>query len=226
MRRSASCYDLTGRLTSIGTADGLTRNTYTYNDQGALLTAAGPVGYADTGIRRDFQASNSSPVQRDGCAKGKSAVHYLPLDDFGRTQGMFACLNGGDFNYTTDDEDWALDSDPTQIVGTRTELPVNKEHKPEGYYGGGTVHRGHLLARQLGGDGVDLRNLVPLYADVNTLLMRGYEDALANRLRTGETIYYQVIPHYPGTGGMPDYLTLTWADNKKGAGSVRLDNEP
>ncbi|MGW0924937.1 LamG-like jellyroll fold domain-containing protein [Streptomyces sp. NPDC002755] len=37
-------YDLTGRLTSIATADGLTRNTYTYNDQGALLTAAGPGG--------------------------------------------------------------------------------------------------------------------------------------------------------------------------------------
>ncbi|MEU3620371.1 LamG-like jellyroll fold domain-containing protein [Streptomyces sp. NPDC006872] len=37
-------YDLTGRLTAIGTADGLTRNTYTYNDQGALLTAEGPGG--------------------------------------------------------------------------------------------------------------------------------------------------------------------------------------
>ncbi|WP_314225596.1 hypothetical protein [Streptomyces zaehneri] len=37
-------YDMAGRLTSIGTADGLTRNTYTYSDQGALLTAAGPGG--------------------------------------------------------------------------------------------------------------------------------------------------------------------------------------
>ncbi|MEU9272455.1 LamG-like jellyroll fold domain-containing protein [Streptomyces sp. NPDC048251] len=37
-------YDLAGRLTAIGTADGLTRNTYTYNDQGALLTAEGPGG--------------------------------------------------------------------------------------------------------------------------------------------------------------------------------------
>ncbi|MFH9554498.1 LamG-like jellyroll fold domain-containing protein [Streptomyces sp. NPDC017435] len=37
-------YDLTGHLTAIDTADGLTRNTYTYNDQGALLTAAGPGG--------------------------------------------------------------------------------------------------------------------------------------------------------------------------------------
>ncbi|MEV6183070.1 LamG-like jellyroll fold domain-containing protein [Streptomyces sp. NPDC052015] len=37
-------YDLTGRLTAIGTADGLTRNTYTYNDRGQLLTADGPGG--------------------------------------------------------------------------------------------------------------------------------------------------------------------------------------
>ncbi|MFI6463124.1 LamG-like jellyroll fold domain-containing protein [Streptomyces sp. NPDC050538] len=39
-------YDLAGRLTATGTADGLTRNTYTYNDRGQLLTAAGPGGTA------------------------------------------------------------------------------------------------------------------------------------------------------------------------------------
>nr|WP_308050354.1 LamG-like jellyroll fold domain-containing protein [Streptomyces sp. TRM72054] len=37
-------YDLTGRLTAVATADGLTRNTYTYNDRGQLLTAQGPGG--------------------------------------------------------------------------------------------------------------------------------------------------------------------------------------
>ncbi|MDX3531414.1 DUF6531 domain-containing protein [Streptomyces sp. ID05-39B] len=37
-------YDLTGRMTAAGTADGLTRNTYTYNDRGQLLTADGPGG--------------------------------------------------------------------------------------------------------------------------------------------------------------------------------------
>lgn len=40
-------YDLAGRLTSVGTADGATKNTYTYNDRGQLLTAAGPGGAAD-----------------------------------------------------------------------------------------------------------------------------------------------------------------------------------
>ncbi|MET9894090.1 LamG-like jellyroll fold domain-containing protein [Streptomyces sp. NPDC006465] len=37
-------YDLAGHLTSAGTTDGLTRNTYTYNDRGQLLTANGPGG--------------------------------------------------------------------------------------------------------------------------------------------------------------------------------------
>ncbi|MCX5374796.1 DNA/RNA non-specific endonuclease [Streptomyces sp. NBC_00103] len=140
---------------------------------------------------------------------------------------MFACLNGGDFNYITDgDDEWVLDTDPTQIVGTRTEYPINKEHIPQGYYGGGAVHRGHILGRQLGGDGEDLRNLVPLYRDVKMPLMKGCEDKLAARLRTEETIYYEVIPHYEGKSGMPDYLILTWAGNKKGSGSVRLDDVP
>ncbi|MEU0411504.1 LamG-like jellyroll fold domain-containing protein [Streptomyces griseorubiginosus] len=40
-------YDLAGRLTAVGTADGTTKNTYTYNDRGELLTAAGPGGTAD-----------------------------------------------------------------------------------------------------------------------------------------------------------------------------------
>ncbi|MCX4589839.1 DNA/RNA non-specific endonuclease [Streptomyces sp. NBC_01549] len=41
-------YDLAGRLTAVGTADGLTRNTYTYtyNDRGQLLSADGPGGAA------------------------------------------------------------------------------------------------------------------------------------------------------------------------------------
>ncbi|MFI1507160.1 RHS repeat-associated core domain-containing protein [Streptomyces sp. NPDC020597] len=39
-------HDLAGRLTATGTADGVTRNTYTYNDRGALLTAEGPGGTA------------------------------------------------------------------------------------------------------------------------------------------------------------------------------------
>ncbi|WP_390899378.1 hypothetical protein [Streptomyces mirabilis] len=46
-------YDLAGRLTAIGTADGLTRNTYTYNDRGQLLTADGPGGVSNYAYNAD-----------------------------------------------------------------------------------------------------------------------------------------------------------------------------
>ncbi|MFD5014867.1 LamG-like jellyroll fold domain-containing protein [Streptomyces chartreusis] len=46
-------YDLADRLTASGTADGLTRNTYTYNDRGQLLTAAGPGGASNYAYNAD-----------------------------------------------------------------------------------------------------------------------------------------------------------------------------
>jgi large repetitive protein len=46
-------HDLTGCLTAIGTADGLTRDTYTYNDRGALLTAEGPGGSSSYAYNAD-----------------------------------------------------------------------------------------------------------------------------------------------------------------------------
>lgn len=122
--------------------------------------------------------------------------------------------------------EWALDSNETMIVGTPTEYPINWDHIPRGYRGRAKLNRGHLLARSLGGDGTDLRNLVPLYARVNSPRMSRYESALEKRVQTGETIYYQVIPHYPGESPVPDYLTLTWVDNVEGSDTVRIDNVP
>ncbi|WP_406354787.1 LamG-like jellyroll fold domain-containing protein [Streptomyces sp. NBC_00658] len=46
-------YDLAGRLTAVGTADALTRDTYTYNDRGQLLTAAGPGGTSSYSYNAD-----------------------------------------------------------------------------------------------------------------------------------------------------------------------------
>ncbi|MFJ8112136.1 LamG-like jellyroll fold domain-containing protein [Streptomyces sp. NPDC096132] len=194
-------------------------------DEANIVADYGKSLYADTKNRYEFEADSDTPVRRENCAKGKSAIHYMPLDELGRAQGVFACLNRGDFNYVNDKGNWAFGTDSTEMVGTAAEFPINWEHIPQGYYGGKVLHRGHLLGRQLGGDGDDLRNLVPLYADINTPLMRGYEDALAARLQTGETIYYQVIPHYQGRSPMPDYLTLTWA-GVGGSDSKRLDNVP
>lgn len=178
----------------------------------------------------EFKPSSRSPVRRENCRKGNTAVHYMPLDSRGKAQGVFACLNKGDYNYVDSEKgmqsDWVLDSEDTKIVGSATEFPVNREHIPLGYYGGGTLHRGHLLARSLGGDGEDLRNLAPLYAKVNTPLMSGYESALERRVQTGETIYYQVTAHYEGKSPIPEYLDLRWVGSVGGADGVRIYNVP
>ncbi|MFE5599303.1 DNRLRE domain-containing protein [Streptomyces coelicoflavus] len=183
----------------------------------------------------EFEAATDSPVRRENCRKGNTAVHYLPLDELGRAQGVVACLNKGDYNYVSTEKvddhlgvesEWVLDSKDTRIVGSPTQYPVDYNHIPQGYRGSAGLHRGHLLARQLGGDGNDLRNLVPLHARANTPRMSKYESAIEKRVQTGETIFYQVTAHYSGSSKAPDYLTLQWAGNLKGAGSARIDNVP
>ncbi|MFF7333240.1 DNA/RNA non-specific endonuclease [Streptomyces sp. NPDC008150] len=68
---------------------------------------------------------------------------------------------------------------------------------------------------------------MPLYAAVNTPLMAGYENAIAKRVQeSGETIYYQVIPHYQGSSGIPDSVTLSWSGNMGPSGSKTLANVP
>ncbi|MFD0335487.1 DNA/RNA non-specific endonuclease [Streptomyces erythrogriseus] len=84
--------------------------------------------------------------------------------------------------------------------------------QPEGHEVG--YAQGHLLARQLGGDGEDRRNLVPLYARVNTPEMRDIETEIAGRIQGNETILYSVIPDYGSGGNVPTSLTLTAVDNK------------
>ncbi len=184
----------------------------------------------------ELELPAGNPVRREDCRKGNTSVFYMPLDTLGRAQGVFACLNSGDYNYVHSEKidghmgvlsDWALSSNETAIVGTPAQFPIDWDHVPVGY-GASRLghHRGHLLARELGGDGTDLRNLVPLYAKVNSRTMRGYEDALAKRVKTGETIYYQVTPHYSGENPVPDYLDLRWVGNRAGWGGVRIRNAP
>ncbi|WP_375180231.1 DNA/RNA non-specific endonuclease, partial [Enterococcus rotai] len=58
----------------------------------------------------------------------------------------------------------------------------------------------HLIGRQLGGSGDDLRNLTTLYqTPVNTPYMTKYENQIRQALDNGETIRYRVTPVYEGT---------------------------
>ncbi|WP_251023002.1 DNRLRE domain-containing protein [Streptomyces sp. ISL-10] len=157
---------------------------------------------------------------------GQTWVFYQPLDDQGRATGMHACLNKGDFNYTKDNGETAFpDNDATAIWGSKAPWPVEDwGDNPKGMKSG--MHRGHLLANRLGGDGEDRRNLVPLYARVNTPEMRDIEKEIAERIQGSETILYSVIPHYGNGGNVPTSLTLTAVGNKGYRLNYPLINQP
>ncbi|MCP8712222.1 DNA/RNA non-specific endonuclease [Streptomyces sp. AC04842] len=187
-------------------------------DKGRFLTPDGEVE-TDPGIG----SGDLPPSCLNG---GQTWVFYQPLDDQGRATGMHACLNKGDFNYSKDNGEAAFpDNDATAIWGSKAPWPVEDwGDNPKGIKSG--MHRGHLLARQLGGDGEDRRNLVPLYARVNTPEMRDIETEIAERIQGNETILYSVIPDYGSGGNVPTTLTLTAVGNKGYRLNYPLINQP
>ncbi|MEH0549994.1 LamG-like jellyroll fold domain-containing protein [Streptomyces sp. B21-101] len=86
-------HDLAGRLTATGTADGVTRNTYTYNDRGALLTAEGPGGTAAYAYNAD-----GSMTRRTTTA---GATDYT-YDAAGRIDAARDSITGNDVLYDFD----------------------------------------------------------------------------------------------------------------------------
>jgi DNA-entry nuclease len=84
--------------------------------------------------------------------------------------------------------------------------------------------RGHLLGRQLGGSGEVASNLVALYQSrANSPVMRDYETMVADAVRKGETIRYQVKPLYssPTVKGAPRAVRLVAVGDR----GFRLDVE-
>ncbi|MGW0576254.1 LamG-like jellyroll fold domain-containing protein [Streptomyces sp. NPDC002920] len=88
-------YDLTGRLTAAGTADGLTRNTYTYNDRSQLLTADGPGGTS----RYAYDADGS--MTKRTTTAGTADYTY---DAAGRIDHVSDSITGNDIWYDFDAE--------------------------------------------------------------------------------------------------------------------------
>ncbi|MGW9213561.1 LamG-like jellyroll fold domain-containing protein [Embleya sp. NPDC055664] len=75
--------------------------------------------------------------------------------------------------------------------------------------------RGHIMGRQFGGSGTDLRNLVPLWKRANSPEMSTIENAIAGEIKNGQKVVYEVRPVYsPGAGARPDYMHLTANGNR------------
>ncbi len=121
----------------------------------------------------------------------KGWIHYGELDSLGRPTAANALIT-------------------PKMVGTGT--GASQEIKPPGFISGLDPHnhsRGHLIGKQLGGTGEDLKNLVTLYQNpVNTPFMTKYENMVRKAADDGETIRYRVTPIYEGDIGMPTAVLM------------------
>lgn len=143
-------------------------------------------------------APNNNEDERN-CSVGSSWAYYMPLDSQGRAQGAIACLTAGGFNYTV--KGGLRYSNDSLIVGSSASV------NPAGWVPG--MDRGHLLGRQLGGAGNDLRNLVPLYPVPNQTVMRGIENQIAGLIQGGATVFYTATPTYDGTSLIPSSVAVS-----------------
>jgi DNA-entry nuclease len=89
--------------------------------------------------------------------------------------------------------------------------------------------RGHLFGRQLGGSGEVASNLVALYQErANSPVMRDYETMVADAVRDGQTVRYQVRPLYarPADRGAPRAVRLQAVGDHGFRLDVEIANTP
>jgi DNA-entry nuclease len=128
----------------------------------------------------DDKASNVRGIQRLG---GK--VDYGKVDPkTGQRSGITATITPGMVRAASDHK---VGSEPDESI-----RPPGFEQLPSR-----NRSRGHLLGRQLGGSGEVASNLVALYQSrANSPVMRDYETMVADAVKDGETVSYQVRPLY------------------------------
>ncbi|MYW00358.1 hypothetical protein GT354_19140 [Streptomyces sp. SID3343] len=95
-------------------------------------------------------------------------------------------------------------SGPRSSARTQTEAVART---PPGYRAG--LQRGHLLGLQLGGSGVELRNLVPIEKLANSPVMRACEKRVKTALEGGDQVYYTSRPIYDGVDPIPTGIRIT-----------------
>ncbi|MQL61515.1 DNRLRE domain-containing protein [Streptomyces vinaceus] len=147
--------------------------------------------------------------QQENCTSGRrSWIYYHPRDDLNRARGAVGCLQHDAIKLTG--RGAAADDKETDIVGSDTVR--NGKYNPPGYKRG--LARGHLVGRQLGGSGKELRNLVPQYTIPNSVIQKQFEDGIARRIAGDERIYYLAVPQYHGSELVPYQTTLIAIGNR------------
>ena len=80
--------------------------------------------------------------------------------------------------------------------------------KPPGFADGAVHDRGHLIGKLLGGLGSDARNLTTMFKNANTPVMREFEKQIADAVRGGQVVRYQVTPIYKGSDQIARGITM------------------
>lgn len=113
-------------------------------------------------------------------APAVGGVYPLPLDPLGRPTGVHAIIT-------------------KDMINTGSSA-TSKVTPPA--FGGQAAkhHRGHLLAKELGGSGTDPRNIVTMhgYANQSYQGMRYWETLARSLAESGDTVHYTIVPVYRG----------------------------
>lgn len=137
----------------------------------------------------------------------RPSIRYGELNAKGQATGVNATLTASMLN-----------------TGTR----ANRRLTPPGWSGNGRTYneaRGHLNARQLGGSGDDMRNLVTLtQSPANSPWMQNFERSVARRVRDGEVVEYFATPLYGGR--LPPSAIALTAHGARGGTSALVVGNP
>lgn len=173
---------LNGRISG-GNTGGITNN--------ATRISMSPDGGASTNPNAPGGSLETSPLREDerDCLAGQSGsyITYGALDTLNRSTSGTACYSGG-------------------------YIPKGSRPKadPVGYAPNRGLARGHLIAKSLGGDGIQ-GNLAAIYqTDTNSRKMyHEYETKVRQEITAGNRVYYRVIPVYRGSELQPTSISIT-----------------
>ena len=137
-------------------------------------------------------------VATAGPSLGRDPTRYGRLNEKGQATGATATIT-------------------KSVLGTGTKS--DRRLKPPGWSGNGTVFneaRGHLLARQLGGDGRIPEGIATMTQyGANTPQMSTFENRVAKRVREGEVVEYAATPIYSEQALPPAYMLVTAHGSRK-----------
>ncbi|MBI1178452.1 hypothetical protein GC207_13540 [bacterium] len=161
---------------------------YHYQVDGAIkLEVAMAVLTGGVGEARNLRYADE--IAEVGNLGIEGRINYGALDSLGRPTGVSATI--------TED-----------MLGTGTR--ASQSITPPGYVVDAELARGHLLGRQLGGSGTDVRNLVTIYQNpANHPVMSGIEGQVRAAVQGGQVVDYSAFPVYEGANVVPRGITIT-----------------